>query len=435
VVAVPVTTDFGNGLDNGGQATDVVNATGGSLVPADPNAVAAAILAGLQNLPVTVTPTAVGCDPLNVSFAPTSQTVISGNNVNFTETIAVPNNPSLAGTKIVCSVQFKDNGNVIATQQITIAIPINLDLNPNVDINELGPGATHTVTATVTDGNGTGAPGKTVNFNVTTGPNSGKNGSSNTNASGDASFTYAANQGLAGLGTDTIMACVTDQDSVNHCDSVTKEWVDTTPPDLVTPPDATNEATGPDGATHEFVATATDDVDPNPVVVCVPPSGTTFPLGDTVITCTATDASGNVSVGTFTKTVVDTTPPIPQCIESVNPAGNTPKAPGKGGQGQNQDGFYQLLADDIVDLDPDIFVVDMGTDNVFGTADDFEFGPFANLTNIKYTEANGANPSIKPGSGEVDWRIKGQGDAAVYAVDFSGNASDPVFCLVPPPPQ
>ena len=31
--------------------------------------------------------------------------------------------------------------------------------------------------------------------------------------------------------------------------------------------------------------------------------------------------------------------------------------------------------------------------------------------------------------------IKGQGDAAVYAVDFSGKASDPVFCLVPPPPQ
>ena len=119
----------------------------------------------------------------------------------------------------------------------------------------------------------------------------------------------------------------------------------------------------------------------------------------------------------------------------MNPAGNTPKAPGKGGQGQNQDGFYQLQAVDIVDPAPGIFVVDMGTDNVFGTADDFAFGPFASLTDIKYTEANGAAPSIKAGSGDVEWNIKGQGDAAVYGLDFSGNASAPVFCRVPPPPK
>jgi hypothetical protein len=89
----------------------------------------------------------------------------------------------------------------------------------------------------------------------------------------------------------------------------------------------------------------------------------------------------------------------------------------------------------VVDLDPEIFVVDMGADNVFGTAGDFEFGPFSSPTNIKYTEANGADPSIKPGSSDVDWKIKGQGDAAVYALDFTGNVSDPVYCLVPPDPN
>jgi len=437
VVAVPVTTSIGNGLNNGGQATAIVTATGGTLVAStNPNDVAAAILSGLQNLPVTVTPTAVGCAPLNVSFVPASQTVTSGDNANFTETIAVPNDPSLAGTKTACTVEFKDdNGNLIATESITVTIPINLDLNPNTDTNELGPGATHSVTATVTDGNGAGASGKTVTFSVTAGPNLGANGANSTDSSGNASFTYAAAQGLTGIGTDTIKACVTDQDGVDYCDSVTKQWVDTTPPDLVTPPNAVNEATGPDGATHVFVATATDAVDPNPVVVCVPPSGTIFPLGVTVVTCTATDVFGNVSTGTFTKTVEDTTPPVTQCIEGVNPAGNTPKAPGKGGQGQNQDGFYRLLAVDIVDPAPGIFVIDLGTDNVFGTADDFTFGPFASLTDIKYTEANGAAPSIHAGSGDVEWNIKGQGDAAVYGLDFSGNASAPVFCRVPPPPK
>jgi hypothetical protein len=355
VVAIPVTAG-GNGLDNGGQATAVVNATGGSIQPANPNAVAAAILAGLQNLPVTVTPSVVGCAPLNVSFAPAFQTVTSGNDANFTETITVPNNPALAGTKIVCSVDFKDNGNVLATQQITVTIPINLDLNPNTDTNELGPGADHTVTATVTDGNGTGAPGKTVNFSVSAGPNAGANGSDVTDGSGDASFTYAATQGLAGLGVDTITACVTDQDGVDHCDTVTKEWV-------------------------------------------------------------------------------DTTPPVAQCVESENPGGNKPKAPGEGGQGQNQDGFYQMFAEDIVDPNPAVFVVDVGADDDFDTADDFVFGPFPSATTFKYTEANGAEPSQKEGSGDVDWKLKGQGDAAVFAVDFSGNESDPVFCLVPPPPK
>jgi len=355
VVAVPVTAG-GNGLDSTGQATAIVNATSGSLVPADPNAVAGAILTGLQNLPVTVTPVPVGCNPLNVSFAPTSQTVTSGDDAVFTETIGVPNDPSLAGTKITCSVEFKDNGNVIATQQITVTIPILLDLNPNTDVNELSPGASHTVTATVTDGNGAGASGKTVNFEVVAGPNSGETGSHTTDAAGNAEFTYAATQGLAGIGTDTIEACVTDQDAVDHCDSVTKDWVDTTPPPI-------------------------------------------------------------------------------QCIEGVNPGGSTPGAPGKGGQGQNQDGFYTLLADDVVDLAPVIFVVDTGADGAFGTSDDFQFGPFASGTNIKYTEANGADPSQVPGSDDVDWRLKGQGDAAVYAVDFSGNESAPVFCFVPPPPK
>jgi len=45
--------------------------------------------------------------------------------------------------------------------------------------------------------------------------------------------------------------------------------------------------------------TATDNIDPNPKVKCTPPSGSLFPLGQTPVTCTATDASGNASQGTF----------------------------------------------------------------------------------------------------------------------------------------
>ncbi|MSR64083.1 MAG: HYR domain-containing protein [Planctomycetes bacterium] len=36
-----------------------------------------------------------------------------------------------------------------------------------------------------------------------------------------------------------------------------------------------------------------------PAVLCIPPSGSLFPMGMTIVTCTATDASGNQSQCTF----------------------------------------------------------------------------------------------------------------------------------------
>lgn len=74
---------------------------------------------------------------------------------------------------------------------------------------------------------------------------------------------------------------------------------DETPPVLSVPADLTVKSTGPGGATVAFSATATDDSDPNPVVTCTPPSGSTFPIGTTTVTCTATDASGNSTAASF----------------------------------------------------------------------------------------------------------------------------------------
>jgi X-Pro dipeptidyl-peptidase len=45
--------------------------------------------------------------------------------------------------------------------------------------------------------------------------------------------------------------------------------------------------------------TATDNEDPSPKVTCDPASGSTFKIGQTVVTCTATDANGNASTATF----------------------------------------------------------------------------------------------------------------------------------------
>ena len=149
------------------------------------------------------------------------------------------------------------------------------------------------------------------------------------------------------------------------------------------------------------------------------------------------DATGATIFEHKTITVPDTTAPVAACAETTNPSGkNVPTSgPNAGKSGQNPDGFYELLARDIVDPDPDIFVVDKGTDGIFGTADDTQFGPFVSGTKIKYVEANGATPSQKPGPGDIDWMINGRGDFGVFAVDASGNVGDHVQCHVPPPPK
>jgi hypothetical protein len=88
--------------------------------------------------------------------------------------------------------------------------------------------------------------------------------------------------------------------------------VDTTPPVIMATPGAiTREATGPAGASVSWVApTASDIVDGTDPVTCAPASGSTFPLGNTTVTCTAHDAHGNnATPTTLVVHVVDTTPP------------------------------------------------------------------------------------------------------------------------------
>ena len=111
---------------------------------------------------------------------------------------------------------------------------------------------------------------------------------------------------------------------------------DTTKPVLGTmPASPTLEANVTGGATHTWAApTATDTVDPSPTVACLPVSGSTFATGvTTLVTCSATDATGNKSLsGTFSVTVVDTTPPtfgglLPVNMEATGPGGTASPYP------------------------------------------------------------------------------------------------------------
>jgi Tol biopolymer transport system component len=75
---------------------------------------------------------------------------------------------------------------------------------------------------------------------------------------------------------------------------------DDVPPALTVPQSTiVVPADSPDGSMVTYEVTATDAVDPNPTVTCSPPSGSVFAIGETAVTCTATDASGNTARGSF----------------------------------------------------------------------------------------------------------------------------------------
>jgi hypothetical protein len=80
---------------------------------------------------------------------------------------------------------------------------------------------------------------------------------------------------------------------------------DMMPPVVTVPADQQVTAQGPFGALVTYTASATDDIDGSVAVTCAPASGSLFAVGATLVSCTATDAVGNVGGATFTVTVVN----------------------------------------------------------------------------------------------------------------------------------
>jgi len=108
-----------------------------------------------------------------------------------------------------------------------------------------------------------------------------------------------------------IILVVNDGQEDSDPDTVTITVVDTTAPAISGPGDITIEAQSTDGVPVEddriqtFLAgaSATDNCDPSPAIVNNAPI--VFQPGDTIVTFTATDASGNMSTCQSTVTVVE----------------------------------------------------------------------------------------------------------------------------------
>ena len=109
---------------------------------------------------------------------------------------------------------------------------------------------------------------------------------------------------------------------------------------LTLPPNITAEASGPHGAVVTYFAGADgsgDDENGRPIdkATCAPASGSTFPLGDTTVNCTASNGGS----GSFTVKVVDT----------KGPKLNLPRDFSVPGSSQGATVTYSASAEDAVD--------------------------------------------------------------------------------------
>jgi len=125
------------------------------------------------------------------------------------------------------------------------------------------------------------------------------------------------------LGITSVSCSVTDAAGNTSSGSFTVTVQDTTPPTLTLPGTVTRNINAATSTIVTYTATAADG--PTPITpTCTPPSGSSFSLGTTPVSCSATDASGNVATGGFSVVVQDTTAPTVSITSG--PSGAVPSA-------------------------------------------------------------------------------------------------------------
>ena len=118
--------------------------------------------------------------------------------------------------------------------------------------------------------------------------------------SGDGIATCAPASGSTfALGTTTVACSAVDGAGNTGHSSFTVTVQDTVAPTLTLPAGITVDATSPSGAFVVYATSATDIVSGPVTVTCVLPSGSTFAIGTSTVSCTSTDGAGNPAIGSF----------------------------------------------------------------------------------------------------------------------------------------
>ena len=200
--------------------------------------------------------------------------------------------------------------------------------------------STNTITATVSDGFATASRGFTVRVNDRKPPtiifwtnavlNANSNGQALMSNMTGTNYIIAVDSGglvtvTQSVATNTLLVPGTNwvvlgaYDTASNVTYLTNfvHVLDVTPPVVICPGTIflTKDAGQASKSNVTFTATASDNVAVTNLA-CVPPSGSTFPLGTNLVTCTATDGSGNTASCTFNVVVI--TLLIANVSDSVN---------------------------------------------------------------------------------------------------------------------
>jgi Tol biopolymer transport system component len=105
------------------------------------------------------------------------------------------------------------------------------------------------------------------------------------------------------LGATTVHCAAADRAGNTAHASFTVTVRDTTPPALTPPGDISVDAAGPDGKSVSFGVSASDLVDGPVPVTCTPASGSMFPIGVTLVDCSASDNAANMARVSFNVSV------------------------------------------------------------------------------------------------------------------------------------
>lgn len=195
---------------------------------------------------------------------------------------------------------------------------------------------------------------------------------------------------------------------------------DTTPPTISCPGDMVVSTDASECSAEVNYTVTADDDNPGVTLSCSVPSGSTFPKGETLVSCTATDTAGNTTSCEFTVRVDDNEPPDISCPVDITIAGNI-----AGSCGANVSVGTATAADNCSAVD----VVGVRSDNLALT-DPYPLG----TTTIRWTATDSSgnasscsqlitvtNPSPVPA-------ITGPPSGVVFAVgtpvNFSGTFTD-----------
>jgi PKD repeat protein len=221
--------------------------------------------------------------------------------------------------------------------------------------------------------------------------------------------------------TYTITLTVTDANSQQEAATLeitVTEPPDTLPPVITVPEDITAQATTANGvtvvtysvsaednvdgtATLEEDNTLTQDDDGGTIEIsCDPASGSEFPVGETTVECTATDAAGNSDTESFMVTVnppvppADTTPPtltIPEDIEAdATTANGVTVVTYSVSAEDNVDGTATLEEDNTLTQDDDGGTIEISCDPASGS--EFPVGE----TTVECTATDAAGNTAEP---------------------------------------